>query len=70
MIMNPSVSLVGATEGCSNPQTFIPRLVQFFKEGRLPVDKLIKFYPFEDIEQAFEDSHKGITIKPILLMKD
>ena len=68
LIMNPSVQLVGATEGCSNPQTFIPKLVQFFKEGRLPVDKLIKFYDFEDIEKAFEDSAKGITIKPILVL--
>lgn len=66
LIMNPSVSLIGATEGCSAPQVFIPKLVQFFKEGRLPVDKLVKFYPFENIEEAFEDSHKGVTIKPIL----
>ena len=66
LIMNPSVSLIGATEGASAPQVFIPKLVQFYKEGRLPVDKLVKFYPFEKIEEAFEDSHKGITIKPIL----
>ena len=66
LIMNPSVSLIGATEGCSAPQVFIPKLVQFYKEGRLPVDKLVKFYPFEKIEEAFEDSHKGVTIKPIL----
>lgn len=66
LIMNPSVSLIGATEGASAPQVFIPKLVQFYKEGRLPVDKLVKFYPFEKIEDAFEDSHKGITIKPIL----
>lgn len=68
-LMNPSVSLIGVTEGGANPQTFIPQLVQFYKEGRLPVDKLIKFYPFEKIEDAFEDSHKGITIKPILIME-
>ena len=27
-----------------------------------------KFYDFEDIEKAFEDSAKGITIKPILIL--
>jgi aryl-alcohol dehydrogenase len=68
LLMNPSVSLIGLTEGGSNPQVFIPQLVQYFKEGRLPVDKLIKFYDFEDIEKAFEDSHNGSTIKPILKM--
>ncbi|MCQ2452496.1 MAG: NAD(P)-dependent alcohol dehydrogenase [Oscillospiraceae bacterium] len=67
-LMNPSVTLVGVTEGGANPQTFIPKLVQFYKEGRLPVDKLTDTYKFDDIEQAFEDSHSGKTIKPILIM--
>jgi aryl-alcohol dehydrogenase len=65
-IMNPSVTLLGLTEGASNPQVFIPELVQYYKEGRLPIDRLIKFYDFKDIEKAFEDSHNGTTIKPIL----
>ncbi|MDR0845036.1 MAG: NAD(P)-dependent alcohol dehydrogenase [Tannerella sp.] len=67
-LMNPSVTLMGLTEGASNPQVFIPKLVQFYKEGKLPVDKLVKFYDFNDIEKAFEDSHTGITVKPILRM--
>ncbi|MDR3197860.1 MAG: NAD(P)-dependent alcohol dehydrogenase [Planctomycetaceae bacterium] len=66
LLMNPSVTLTGLTEGASNPQTFIPKLVQYFNEGRLPVDKLIKIYDFKDIKQAIEDSLTGITIKPIL----
>ena len=67
LLMNPSCTLMGVTEGASNPQTFIPQLVQYFNEGRLPVDKLQKTYKFEDIEQAFEDSHSGVTVKPILV---
>ena len=70
MLMNPSVTLCGVTEGGSNPQTFIPQLVKFFREGKLPVDKLVTFYDFNDIEQAFEDSHTGKTIKPILTFKN
>jgi aryl-alcohol dehydrogenase len=66
-IMNPSVTVAGAVEGCSNPKVFIPELVKFYKEGRLPVDKLTKYYKFEEIGQAFEDSHAGTVIKPILL---
>jgi len=65
-LLNPSATLMGLTEGGANPQSFIPQLVQYYKEGRLPVDKLVKFYDFKDIEQAFEDSHNGSTIKPIL----
>ena len=66
LFMNPSVTLAGVCEGCSNPQTFIPELVNYYKEGRLPVDKLNKFYDFRDIEQAFKDSHDGVAVKPIL----
>ncbi|MDR3209348.1 MAG: NAD(P)-dependent alcohol dehydrogenase [Oscillospiraceae bacterium] len=66
-IMNPSVTLAGCVEGASNPKVFIPELVKFYKEGRLPVDRLNKYYKFEEIEQAMEDSHKGLTVKPILV---
>jgi len=65
-LMNPSVTLKGLCEGGSNPQTFIPELVRFYKEGRLPVEKLVKFYDFKDIEKAFADSHTGLAIKPVL----
>ena len=68
LIMNPNVTLAGLVEGGSNPQTFIPELVRYYKEGRLPVDKLVKFYDFKDIEKAFADSHTGKTIKPVLLL--
>jgi len=66
LILNPGATLTGLCEGASNPQTFIPELVQYYKEGRLPINKLNKFYDFKDIEKAFDDSHKGVTIKPIL----
>jgi aryl-alcohol dehydrogenase len=66
-LMNPSKNLIGLTEGGSNPQVFIPKLVEHFKADRLPVDKLVKFYNFKDINRAFEDSHSGVAIKPILL---
>lgn len=56
----------GIIEGNSNPDVFIPRLVDFFMEGRFPFDRLVRFYPFEDIEQAFHDSEEGVAVKPVL----
>lgn len=32
------------------------------------MDKMVKFYEFEQVEQAFEDSKKGVAIKPILIL--
>ncbi|MCL2390998.1 MAG: NAD(P)-dependent alcohol dehydrogenase [Oscillospiraceae bacterium] len=66
LLMNPSVTLAGLTEGGSNPQVFVPKLVQYYKEGRLPVDKMVKFYDFKDIEKALADTESGVTVKPIL----
>ena len=65
-IMNPSVTIAGAVEGWSNPKVFIPELVRFYKDGRLPVDKLSKFYDFKDMGKALKDFHDGAAIKPIL----
>jgi aryl-alcohol dehydrogenase len=43
LILNPSVALTRLSEGTANPQTFIPEIVQYYKEGRLPVEKLVEF---------------------------
>lgn len=59
-------SIRGIVEGDSTPKTFIPQLVDLFNQGRFPFDKLVKFYEFGDINQAAEDSEKGITLKPII----
>lgn len=56
----------GIVEGDSVPQTFIPQLVQLHLQGRFPFDRLVKFYPLDQINQAAEDSSKGIALKPIL----
>ncbi|MDR0849543.1 MAG: NAD(P)-dependent alcohol dehydrogenase [Propionibacteriaceae bacterium] len=65
-LMNPSCTLTGITEGGANPKVFIPQLAAYYKAGLLPIDRLVKFYDFADIQQAFDDSHAGVTIKPIL----
>ena len=54
--------------GDATPQLFIPMLIDLYRQGRFPFDKLVKFYAFEDIAQAFHDSEAGTTIKPILRM--
>ncbi|MGM8897294.1 MULTISPECIES: NAD(P)-dependent alcohol dehydrogenase [unclassified Psychrobacter] len=65
-LMAEGKSMIGVIEGDSIPRVFIPQLIAYFKTGQFPFDKLVKFYDFEDITQAFEDSASGITIKPIL----
>lgn len=67
-LMWPSKTIVGVIEGDTVSKLFIPELIEYYKQGRFPFDKMVKFYDFEDIEQAFADSASGATVKPILRM--
>lgn len=64
--MIPGRQVVGLTLGDSETQTLIPALVAMVQSGRLPIDRLISHYPFEDINVAVSDMVSGATIKPVL----
>lgn len=59
-------TILGVVEGSGAPKKFIPELVSLYQQGKFPFDKLVKFYSFDEINQAAADSHKGITLKPII----
>jgi aryl-alcohol dehydrogenase len=58
----------GVIQGESKPQEFIPRLVDYFMDGKMPVDRMMTVYDLADINRAADDSTKGRTIKPVLRM--
>jgi aryl-alcohol dehydrogenase len=58
--------LRGTMGGHINPTVFIPRLLDLHAQGRFPVDRLVKNYPFAELNQAIADSLSGATIKPVL----
>lgn len=59
-------SVRGVVEGGSDIYTFLPGLIGLYRAGRFPVDKLIRQYPLDQIDQAAADSHCGATVKPVL----
>jgi aryl-alcohol dehydrogenase len=61
-------TIMGIIEGDADPHVFIPYLVDKFMAGELPLDLLVRFYPFEEINKAVADSESGVTVKPILRM--
>jgi aryl-alcohol dehydrogenase len=67
-LMGAGKKLIGIVEGCSVPQIFIPKLLEYYKKGMFPFDRLITFYDFKDIARAFEDTHRGKVIKAVLKM--
>lgn len=58
----------GVIQGDSNPQEFIPKLVDLVVEGRFPIERMITFYDLADINRAAADSIAGRTIKPVIRM--
>ncbi len=56
----------GIVEGDSIPDLFIPQLIELYRQGRFPFDRMITFYPFDQINKAVEDSEKGKTLKAVL----
>lgn len=67
-LMIPGKSVRGIVEGDSVPDVFIPRLIELYAQGKFPFDKLVRFYPLEQINQAARDSESGDTLKPIVRM--
>jgi aryl-alcohol dehydrogenase len=57
----------GVVEGDAVPQDFLPRLLALHRERRLPLEKLIRKYPFDEINQAFADAASGAVVKPVLV---
>lgn len=53
-------------EGDAVPQDFIPRLVHLWRQGKFPIEKLVRTYPLDQINDVFADSASGEVIKPIV----
>jgi aryl-alcohol dehydrogenase len=59
-------TIKGVVEGDCIPDIFIPQLIELYKKGQFPFDRLLKFYTLDQINEAAEDSEKGKTLKAVL----
>ena len=65
--MHPGRKIIGITVGDATPAVFLPALIRLHELGKLPLEKLVRYYPFDQIEQAARDAHSGETIKPVIV---
>ncbi|CAN5142877.1 NAD(P)-dependent alcohol dehydrogenase [soil metagenome] len=65
-VMIPGKRIMGIVQGDVIAETFIPTLIEYYRQGHFPFDRLIKHYDFADINQAMDDSENGVAIKPVL----
>ncbi|NKZ11151.1 NAD(P)-dependent alcohol dehydrogenase [Mycolicibacterium septicum DSM 44393] len=66
-IMGKGLTVRGVVEGDSDPQTFIPRLVDLHRRGELPLDKFVSRYPFDDFDRAWAAAKAADVVKPVLI---
>jgi aryl-alcohol dehydrogenase len=60
------ITVRGVIEGDGESATFIPKLVDLVMAGRFPLERLIKFYDLDHINEAFDDQETGKVIKPVI----
>ncbi|MCW2388024.1 aryl-alcohol dehydrogenase [Sphingobium sp. B1D7B] len=60
--------LMGILGGDSDLFGFLPELIDHHLAGRFPHDRLIKTFPFAQIDEAFHAGESGAVVKPVLVM--
>ena len=58
--------IVGVAEGDSDPAATIDLLTTLYRRGRFPLERLVRTYPIEKINDAVADAHLGIAVKPVM----
>ncbi|MBO9687567.1 MAG: NAD(P)-dependent alcohol dehydrogenase [Mitsuaria chitosanitabida] len=69
LVMLSGKTLRGTIEGDADPRTFVPRMVGWYREGRLPLERIVRTYPFEAIDEAVADMVSGRVVKPVLVFE-
>ena len=54
--------------GFSVTPLFIPKLLEYHKAGQFPFEKMLCFYRFDEINEAFAASRACIAVKPVVIM--
>jgi aryl-alcohol dehydrogenase len=65
LVLN-GINVKGVVEGDSKPPEFIPRLIELYQAGKLPMDRLITPFNFVDVNAAMDASAACAVLKPVL----
>lgn len=56
--------------GNNNTDDFVPIMLDLWKAGKFPFDKLISFYKLEDTQKAIDNQASGAASKPVVLLHE
>lgn len=57
----------GTHQGDSVPSISIPLMIDLWRQGKFPFDKLLTLYEFGELDNAIQDVKVGKVIKPVLV---
>lgn len=60
-------TIMAIFEGDVIPQETIPQLIEWWRDGKFPFDRLIETFPLSEINAAEEASLSGRVVKPVLI---
>ena len=61
-------TVMGILEGSADPHRFIPQLIDLWRTGRFPFDRLITTYRLDEVNEAEQSSLSGGAIKPVFML--
>ncbi|MGV0791226.1 NAD(P)-dependent alcohol dehydrogenase [Mycolicibacterium sp. XJ1819] len=67
MALTVGRTVTGILEGDADPQALIPTLIELWRAGRFPFDRMIETFPLSEINTAEKRSLAGEVVKPVLI---
>ena len=62
------ITIHAVVEGDAVPSEFIPVLIDLVRQGRFPLEAMVKYFDFGQLEEAALTAESGEVIKPVLRM--
>ena len=66
-LVRKRVIIEGVSEGSAVAREFIPKMISWYREGKFPIDTLIKCFPAKEVSEALRSMEDGSVVKPVLL---
>jgi len=66
-LLSRALSIRSAILGDALPAEFVPKMVEWYRKGLFPVEKLVRYFKAEDVNDAVQAMHDGSAVKPVLL---
>jgi Zn-dependent alcohol dehydrogenase len=53
--------------GDTTGQEHIPKMIQWYRDGKFPIDKIVKYFPASEAIKGLEGMESGSAIKPVIV---